>query len=195
MRSQVFVCAAVLLALAACSRKPESPEAGSTAAAPEASRSAVPLTPPARKPGLWEQAMTSGRINQVTQICLDETVAKRLSAFGQQPSKTPCEKNVVTGKPGGGWEFTSVCDLGGAGRVESHGVATGDLRSHYVVDIDSTTTGASMLQANGPHRMKLEAAWKGPCPDDMRPGDMTMPGGMKLNMMDIADGKPPGAAR
>ena len=191
MRSQVLVCAAVLLALGACSKKPETPGGGPTVAAPEAPKPAAALTMPQRRAGLWEQTMTSERMNQVTQICLDDTVGKRLSAFGQQMGKNPCEKNAVTPKLGGGWEFSSVCDLGPAGHVESHGVATGDLGTHYVVNIDSTTTGAAMPQANGSHKMKLEAAWKGACPADMRPGDMTMPGGMKINMIDTLDGKGP----
>ena len=190
MRSQVLVCAAALLALGACSKKPETPGGGPTTAAPEAIKPAA-ITMPERRAGLWEQSMTAEKMSQVTQLCLDETVGKRLSAFGQQASKTPCEKNAVTPKLGGGWEFSSVCDLGAAGRIESHGVATGDLSSHYVVDISSTTTGAAMPQANGDHKMKLEATWKGACPADMRPGDMSMPGGMKINMVDMLDGKSP----
>ena len=191
MRSLVLACAAALLVLGACSKKPETPGGGPTAGAPEAPKPSAMLTPPQRKAGLWEQTITSERMNQVTQICLDETVGKRLSGFGQQVGKNPCERNAVTSKLGGGWEFSSVCDLGAAGRVESHGVATGDMGSHYVVDIESTTTGAAMPQANGDHKMKLEASWKGACPADMRPGDMTMPGGMKMNMVDMLDGKGP----
>jgi hypothetical protein len=191
MRSGIWIGAAALLALGACSKKPETPGGGPTAAAPEAAKPMAAVKMPERRAGLWEQTMTAEKINQVTRLCLDETVGKRLSAFGQQVSKNPCEKNSVTPRLGGGWEFTSVCDLGAAGHIESHGVATGDLGAHYVVDITSTTTGASMPQANGEHKMKLEAAWKGACPADMRPGDMSMPGGMKINMIDMLDGKGP----
>jgi hypothetical protein len=192
MRSRIWIGAAALLALAACSKKPETPGGGPTAAAPEATKPVAAMTMPERRPGLWEQTMTSEKMNQVTQLCLDETVGKRLSAFGQQAGKSTCAKNSVTPRAGGGWEFSSSCDMGPAGHIESHGVATGDLGTHYVVDITSVTTGSAMPQANGEHKMKLEAAWKGACPADMRPGDMSMPGGMKINMIDMMDGKGPG---
>lgn len=192
MRSGIWVCAAALLALGACSKKPETPGGGPTVAAPEAVKPAMATTPPERKAGLWEQAMTSERVNQVTQLCLDDTVSRKLSLWGQQMGQSTCAKNAVKPRLGGGWEFESSCDLASAGHIESHGVATGDFSSHYVVDIDSTTTGSMMQQANGSHKMKLEATWKGPCPADMRPGDMTMPGGLKINMLDAMEGKGPG---
>jgi hypothetical protein len=41
----------------------------------------------------------------------------------------------------------------------------------------------------------MEATWQGPCPADMKPGDMAMPNGMKINMMDMAARRPPRPAR
>jgi hypothetical protein len=36
--------------------------------------------------------------------------------------------------------------------------------------------------------MAIEATWKGACPADMKPGDVEMPGGMKINLVDAANG-------
>jgi hypothetical protein len=58
------------------------------------------------------------------------------------------------------------------------------------VAIDSVTTGGSMAQMNGPHHIEIVADWKGACPADMKPGDMTLPGGMKINMLTMASGMP-----
>ena len=55
----------------------------------------------------------------------------------------------------------------------------------------STTTGGPLPQANGVHKIAIEATWQGPCPADMKPGDMEMPGGMKINMNDAMSGKGP----
>ena len=63
--------------------------------------------------------------------------------------------------------------------------------SHYKVDVTSTTAGGPMPQANGVHKISIEATWQGPYPADMKPGDMEMPGGMKINMNDAMSGKGP----
>jgi hypothetical protein len=82
----------------------------------------------------------------------------------------------------GGWEFESVCSVPGAGgTVTSHGSATGDFSSKYVVKVHSTTTGSSIPQANGEHDIQMSATWEGPCPADMKAGDMLLPGGVKMS--------------
>lgn len=197
MRSRIWVCAAALLALGACSKKSETPTAAGEAAKPAVASAPISLTPPERKSGLWEQTMSSDKMSQTTKLCLDPTVTKQMTVWGQQVGKNPCSHNAITPKLGGGWEFNSTCDLGQGGQIVSHGVASGDLSEHYTVDIESTTTGASMAQANGVHHMKIEAAWKGPCPAGFKPGDMELPGGMKINMLAMtadAGGHPDQAA-
>jgi hypothetical protein len=72
--------------------------------------------------------------------------------------------------------------MGGSGTVTSDGSATGDFSSHYKVEATAVTSGAPTPQANGAHKMSIEATWQGPCPADMKPGDMEMPGGTKINM-------------
>jgi hypothetical protein len=73
--------------------------------------------------------------------------------------------------------------MGSGGTIVSTGEAKGDFGSHYTVDIKSSTTGAAAPQMNGEHAMTLEATWKGPCPAGFKPGDMELPGGMKINML------------
>lgn len=195
MRKQLWVCAAALLAMSACAKKTETTtttSADGTTVTKTVETPAVPLTPPSRKDGLWTQTMSSDRMNQETKICIDQTVEQKMKWWGQQAQAkgANCDHTEVKAKLGGGWEFNSSCDMG-SGHIVSHGVASGDFNSHYTVDIDSTTTGSPMPQANGSHKMKIDAVWQGPCPADMKPGDMTLPSGMKINMIDMADGKGP----
>jgi hypothetical protein len=46
-----------------------------------------------------------------------------------------------------------------------------------------------MPEANGVHKMTLEATWQGPCPPDMKPGEVELPGGLKVSLADMGAGK------
>lgn len=184
-RAALFACAT--LSLAACGQKEEAAATGGDAAAPAAAvAQAGPVTPPSRKPGLWTQTISMGDFSQTTRICLDEAVEKQVSLWGAQAGEEMCQKNEVTRGPGGGYSFTSSCDMGTGGRTTTTGTATGDFSSKYRVEAQTTTEGASAPQMNGTRAMVVEAAWQGPCPADFKPGDMELPGGMKMNLAAMA---------
>jgi hypothetical protein len=167
------------LALAACSKKPEAAKSGeaasatASASAPAAPASTGPITPPPRKAGLWVQTVTTEGRTQEMKLCLDAATDKQLSAWGQQVSSDMCEKNVITPAPGG-WHFESVCSGPGGGKSTTVGDATGDFGSKYTVKAKVTTEGSSMPQVNTSMDMTMQAAWQGPCPSSMKPGDMAM---------------------
>ncbi len=191
---RVLVSTAAVLALAACSKKTETaaaPDAGSAAAPAAASAPAGPMIPPDRKAGLWEQKMATGTMTQVSRICFSDAVNKKMSLWGQEGGKDMCQEQSVTPMLGG-WKFTSTCNMGSSGVIVSRGEAKGDLSSHYTVSIRSTTTGAAAPQMNGDRTVTLEATWKGPCPADFKPGDIELPGGMKINVLTMGAGGPTG---
>jgi hypothetical protein len=107
--------------------------------------------------------------------------------WGQQASKDMCTHTAFTRGLDGSMSFSSSCDMGASGHTVTKGVATGDFATGYQMQAETTTTGAAAPQMNGVHKMTVEAAWKGPCPADMKPGDMELPGGMKINMLAMAD--------
>ena len=180
---RVLVSAVCVLALAACSKKPAgAPDASNAAAPAVASAPAGPMTPPERKAGLWEHKMSTAGMTQVSRICFSDEVNKKMSLWGQQGGDDNCSAKSMT-PIAGGWTFSSTCNMGSGGTIVSSGEAKGDFGTHYTVDIKSTTTGAAAPQMNGDHAMTLEATWKGPCPADFKPGDMELPGGMKINML------------
>lgn len=182
---------AAALTLAACGQKAETAKsadgAATTASATALAASpAGPAVMPTRKPGLWTQTVNTGDMTQTTKICIDENVDKAMSVVGSQMSKDMCSKNAVT-NVAGGYAFESVCQVGaGMGVTTTKGTVTGDFNSKYKVDAETTISGANAAHMNGAHKMTVEAAWQGPCPAGFKPGDMELPGGMKMNIAAMA---------
>jgi hypothetical protein len=192
MKRAILVTAAALLALAACSKKTETAATGTTAPATAAATvtaeaaPAAPAAPPSRKAGLWEQKISTDKMSQTMKMCLDAAADQKMKWWGSQaPSgKSGCAQQSVTPHLGGGWDFHAVCAMGESGTITSDGSATGDFSSHYKVEVTSVTSGSPIAQANGPHKTSIEATWTGPCPADMKPGDMELPGGMRINTLE-----------
>lgn len=173
-----------LLALAACGKKEDKTAAvGDAAPAAATAPAPGPAATPRRKPGLWTQTVSMEGFSQITRICLDEATEAKLSVVGGQMSQEACSQTTMTPKLGGGWSFSSTCDMGSGGKTTTTGVITGDFGSKYRMEADTTTEGAGAPQMNGARKMVMEAAWQGPCPADFKPGDMEMPNGMKMNML------------
>ncbi len=180
----VFVLGLSALALAACQQKQET-EAATGSGAPAASNApAGPVAPPKRKPGLWTQTMASSGMSQTVKICLDAATEAKMTVWGQQVNQDMCAKNSFAPAPGG-WTFDSACDLGSMGKVVTRGTVSGDFNSRYVIKATSTTTGSTMAEANRTDTMEITGVWEGACPAGMAPGDMTLPGGMTMNLNNL----------
>jgi len=190
MRKVLALTAVSLVALSACDRKPaQAPHPPARPGAAPASSAPSAVTPaalPARAPGLWAQTVSSRGRSQTTRICLDKATEARFTWWGQHAGPGACSHAQVTPRTGGGWTFASSCDLGENGRTETRGEVTGDFAKAYRVSARSTISGARAPEMNGTHAMTLEASWKGPCPAGMRPGDMLLPGGTKINVLQIS---------
>jgi len=183
----VLIGSAAVLALAACGRKDEAKPPAAPAPKPAVTGETAPAAGfPARRPGLWQQAMSAGEFKQVSKLCLDKATDEKLSVWGAGAAKEKCAKTEMSRGLDGTWSFSSVCDMGGGGKTTTSGTITGDFNAKYQMVAQSTTEGASAPQMNGPHKMALEATWLGPCPAGFKPGDMELPGGMKMNMAALA---------
>lgn len=189
---------APLLALAACSKKDEAAKTGDAAPA-VATAPAGPMAMPSRKAGLWSQTISTGGMDQTMKICFDADTDKKMAVWGQaMGDDNPCSKNSVVPIPGG-FKVDSVCDMGPSGTITSTSTVSGDFNSAYKVKVASTTTGATIPQANGSHAVDITAKWEGPCPTGMKGGDLQiagMPAGMKMNLEEMqAQTKQAGAAK
>jgi hypothetical protein len=185
----LVLCGSVLF-LWSCQKAEEKAAAPAAGEADEAAavQAAAPGARPARKAGLWEHSMQTMGVTQTSRLCIDSETDKNVALWGQQASaESGCEQNSFT-PTAGGYAFASVCPDGQGGKVTSRGTITGDFTSAYRMEATTTTTGSSIPQANGEMKMVMTAAWKGPCPEGMKPGDIqiSIPGAGTVNLNDMA---------
>ena len=154
---------------------------------------ALALDMPARKAGLWELKMDfvgTGLPGQTMKQCIDPATDKLMNQAYGGASKEACAKQDVS-NAGGVMTIDSVCKFGPA-TVTSHTVVTGSFDSAYAMDVQSTREGGPPMPGGGKSHMKIAAKWLGPCAAGQKPGDVIMPNGMKMNVLEMA---PPGAPR
>ncbi|MBN8979896.1 MAG: DUF3617 family protein [Rhizobiales bacterium] len=135
---------------------------------------ADPVEMPSRKAGLWEVTInrSGGHIPpQTVQHSTDATTDKEMC------SKQDMQKTAT------GMTIDSTCNIGGMTSV-SHMEVTGDFNSAYTIKMTSQNSGGP---AGMPHDVAttMEGKWLGPCKADQKPGDMIMPGGVKMNIKDL----------
>lgn len=140
-----------------------------------ASASAAEL--PARKAGLWEITITGPHSIKVRQ-CSDAKSDHAMAAAGIG-LPDDCAKRDVQ-ESGSGITIDSVCKTAGK-TTTSHIVITGSLESKYTMTMTSQAAGTSV---RGP--MTLYAEWLGPCRAGQKPGDVIMPDGSKVNVLQAA---------
>jgi hypothetical protein len=140
---------------------------------------------PIRKPGLWEmKVMRAGSPapDMTMQHCTDATTDKDMSTAFSPMSKEICTKNDIH-KTATGYATDSVCGVAGVS-MTSHSEITGDFNSAYTVKTKSHSEGGPAA-TKGDHETMIEAKWLGACKPDQKPGDIVMPGGMKVNLKDM----------
>jgi hypothetical protein len=148
----------------------------------EAAKQSLPL-PPAREPGLWAFTATSAGVTQASKLCLNALVEAKIPRFAAPAPGGVCTGQRATRQPDGSWRFESVCDFGSGGVTAVLGTATGDPARAYHVQADAETSGAEAPQMNGERKMSLDARWTGPCPAGMKPGELELDGGLKVDLL------------
>src|SRR5215471_10096325 len=149
---------------------------------PAAGAPAVEL--PVRKAGLWEMKMvrTGGSLPEMTmQHCTDATTDKQMST-SFSPGKETCAKQDIQ-KTATGYVSDTVCSIAGM-TITSHAEITGDFNSAYTVKSTAHSEGGPANIARD-STSTIEAKWLGACKADQKPGDIVMPGGMKMNIGDL----------
>ena len=150
---------------------------------PASDASALDL--PVRKAGLWEMKVlrTGSPVPDMTmQHCTDETTDKEMSTAFSPMGKEMCSKQDIQ-KTATGYVSDSVCGIAGMS-ITSHAEITGDFNSAYTV---KSTAHCERGPAGVPRdsTTTIEAKWLGACKPDQKPGDIMMPGGMKMNIKDM----------
>ena len=142
---------------------------------------------PLRKAGLWEMkvATVGSPMPKMTFLqCTDETVDKELSNNASPMLKQICAKQDIR-KTATGFVSDSVCEVVGM-TMTSHAETTGDFNSAYTVKSTSRVQHEPGGAADREVIATIEARWLGACKPDQKPGDVVMPGGLKMNVKDAA---------
>ena len=140
---------------------------------------------PVRKAGLWEITSSASGRSMKMQQCIDASTDQAMQGHGGAAAGNDCSKRDVQ-KSGSTMTVDFVCTVAGKA-VTSHIVVNGSFDSEYTMNI--TSQGA----ARGGHSgVTLTARWLGPCAADQKPGDMIMPNGTKMNILNMpkARGQP-----
>jgi hypothetical protein len=138
---------------------------------------------PVRKAGLWElKLLRPGTAMPETtmQHCTDESIDKVMNS--PAAIKQTCSKNDIR-KTATGYVTDSVCKSG-ATTVTTHSETTGDFNSAYTVKATAHSDGGP-TGATHDTTTTIEAKWLGACKGDQKPGDIVMPGGMKMNILEL----------
>ncbi|MGA0600116.1 DUF3617 domain-containing protein [Caulobacter sp. KR2-114] len=139
-----------------------------------------------RKEGLWEQKVSDGKTAQVTKLCLDAGAHRAVAYLGDSLNRDLCSKSGMKRGDDGAWSFSSTCKAPGAGEVTTTGVATGDFTARYQIRLQRTQVGG---RTPGVQRFVVDAEWKGPCPADMKPGDIVLANGHKEAISQVSPPK------
>jgi hypothetical protein len=156
---------------------------GLLASWPAGNAGAVDL--PVRKSGLWEMKVlhTGSPAPEMTmQQCTDETTDKDMATSFSPMAKDVCSKQDIQ-KTATGYVTDSVCGIAGMS-IKSHAEIIGDFNSAYTVKSTSHSEGGPAGVARD-STTTAEAKWLGACKADQKPGDIIMPGGIKINLKDM----------
>lgn len=140
---------------------------------------------PPRKPGLWESStkvdgreVGGGKMRQ----CIDEKTEGMLREVGRSQEKD-CSMREMK-RTGDTMTMKSICKMGDS-TATTTGKFTGDLTRDYRGDLQIQY--APPFAGKSEAKMTIETRWLGPCEAGQKPGDMILPGGMKMNVGDMQD--------
>ena len=139
---------------------------------------------PPRKPGLWEiQSSMQGLSQKMPSAkqCVDASTDLEMRNLAQTGPGSACSKQE-TKKVGDTYVTDAVCNMGGS-TITSHSVASGDFASGY--HVEATSKMDPPMMGRGSTNVIVDAKYLGECPADLKPGDILMSNGQKMNISDI----------
>jgi Protein of unknown function (DUF3617) len=149
---------------------------------------------PKRKSGLWEIKTTMAGMpaqQGPMQACVDEKSDDLTQQSAEAEAQKNCSKSEVR-RDGERYVIHSVCKFGQT-TATTDGVFAGSFDSAYRADMKTAYNPpmAGMSEA----KMSMEAKWLGPCKPGQKPGDVFLPGGMKINPAQMQGNRPNMPAR
>ena len=142
---------------------------------------------PARNPGQWEITMvpqTAGAPPAMAmEICIDNVSDNEMMLASFALVTDMCSPQKIEQR-GDAFVVEATCQVGEM-TTNSRVVISGDFKKAYSVEITSQVVGAMGAMA-GTNYTRQEARWLGAaCTNGMTPGEMLMPGTVKMNADDM----------
>jgi Protein of unknown function (DUF3617) len=145
---------------------------------------------PPRRPGQWEMRMVTekptGGPSITSQMCIDAATDREMMEFGLKMSKGNCPKFNMK-RAGANWVIDAECAFGPVKSVTKTTIS-GDFQSTMTVRTEGTAEG--IPGAGGgpqPTLVTQTATWKGACAEGMKPGDISLGSGIKMNVKQIKE--------
>ena len=161
--------------------------AAAAAAAVAARAQAIDL--PARKPGLWDMKMVTEKPAGIpgfnAQMCIDAATDRDLFDFGLKMSKDSCRRYEVK-RAGSTWIIDADCNIGPV-KSATKTTISGDFQSTIDVRIEGTTEGLPGTKGPQPTLITQTARWTSACVNGLRPGDIVVGGGLKMNVKQVKE--------
>ena len=144
------------------------------------------LEVPPLRPGLWEATTASANRSQpqpaVTRMCIDKQTQRRVLEQLAFAAPRMCSRNQY-GMRGGRFMTDSSCTLGAStieGRTETTFLRDTAYRTEVVGRVGPTGRVAETQTT------VIDGRHVGPCPAGMKPGDLVLPNGLTLNLVQLS---------
>jgi hypothetical protein len=137
---------------------------------------------PQRKAGLWEIAMEGvAGTSMKSLMCIDAEIDREMMDYTLKSLGQDC-KNALK-RERSTYTVDSECMIGGVA-TKAKTVISGDFSSAYTVRIEGTMEGGT-VKGKQPILVTQTAKWKGADCAGMKPGDVSLPGGIKINIKQL----------
>jgi hypothetical protein len=138
---------------------------------------------PTARAGLWEVSMEmmAGVPPVKTQMCIDGTMNREMMAQTLKNVGQDCKMDLK--RQGSTYVMDTDCKVSGM-TVKTKSTMTGDFQSSYTVRIEGTMDPGGGKPAM-PVSMTQTAKWKSADCGSLKPGDVVMPGGIKVNVKEM----------
>jgi hypothetical protein len=147
---------------------------------------ASPVDIPTLRPGLWEATTAAPNRSQprpaVTRLCIDKTTQRHI--FEQLALAMPrmCSRNQYAMR-GGRLVTDSSCTLG-ASTIEGRTETTFFRDTAYRTEVVGWAGPTGRVAQS--QKTVIDARHVGACPAGMKPGDMVLPNGLTLNLVQLS---------
>ncbi|MBW8882501.1 MAG: DUF3617 family protein [Asticcacaulis sp.] len=179
-----------VLALTGCSKKDGAEDGGDGPSTAPADAPAAAPAPGADagsglKAGAWQMttAVAGMPKGMVSTMCLDETLSKKFSELGSSVRGDMDCSNKSVSRTGNTIDIAATCKQADR-TVDSkiHVEMQGENAYHQTVE----STFDPPLMGKSSATTTVDGKWLGTCESQgLKPGDMVMPGGMKMNIADM----------